>query len=153
MELESYSRIFPEAQPNDLCLTFGPFKPGELPLKQAAVKTGTDFEDLDGSIAELGTGVLLAVQSVRCGDEDQVFRPLDQRSKEIEAYRKRGCCLRRNGDPNSNFFTAAATGDGTVWVHNESGNSLRLQTPDGLIYRVCSGYTEALAAHREEENA
>ncbi len=62
----------------------------------------------------------------------------------MESYRKCGCAFRRNGDSNSNFFTATATVDGIVWIHNEGNRSFRFQTPDGLIYRVCTGYTEAL---------
>lgn len=138
-------KMFPDAKPDDLCLTFGAFEPGKLPLKQACIKTETGFEELDGSMTELGNGILLAVQSVRCCNDEQVFRPLSQRREELETYRKCGCTFRRNGDSNSNFFTATATGDGTVWIRNEGDRSLRLQTPDGLIYRVCTGYTEALA--------
>ncbi len=140
-----YSRFFPDTKRDDLCLTLGGFKPGKLPLKRACIKTETGFEELDGSMAELGNGILLAVQSERCGDTDLILRPLDQRGEELESYRKRGCALRRNGDSNSNFLTVAPTGDGTVWIRNEGDRSLRLQTPDGLIYRVCTGYTEPLA--------
>lgn len=141
-----YSRFFPEAKRNDLCLVFGPFQPGKLPLKRSCIRTETGFEELDGSMAELGNGILLAVQSERCGDTDLISRPLDQRGEELEGYRKRGCALRRNGDSNSNFLTVAPTGDGTVWIRNEGDRSLRLQTTDGLIYRVCTGYTEALTS-------
>lgn len=102
-----YSEIFPEAKQDDLCLTFGEFKPGKMPLKQAAIKTEAGFEELEG-------------------------------------YRKRGCIFRRNGNPNSNFFTAEATGDGTIWIRNEGERSLRFQTPDGIIYPVCAGHNAAL---------
>lgn len=140
-----YSKIFPEAKQDDLCLTFGEFKPGKMPLKQAAIKTEAVFEELEASMVELGSGLLLSVQSERCCDDALVFRPLEQRSEELEGYRKRGCIFRRNGNPNSNFFTAEATGDGTIWIRNEGERSLRFQTPDGIIYRVCAGHTEALA--------
>lgn len=73
-----YSRFFPDAKQDDLCLTLGG-KPGKLPLKRACIKTETGFEELDGSMAELGNGILLAVQSKRCGDTDLILRPLDQR--------------------------------------------------------------------------
>lgn len=138
------NKLFPDAKPDDLCLTFGAFKPGKLPLKQACIKTNAGFEELDGSMVELGNGLLLAVQSERCSNDEQIFRPLNQRGEELESYRKCGCTFRRNGDSNSNFFTAVATGDGTIWICNKGDRSLRLQTPDGLIYRVCTGYTEAL---------
>lgn len=141
-----HSRSFQDAKQGDLCLTFGVFEPGKLPLKQACIKTDAGFEELDGSMAELGNGILLAVQSERCGDTDLILRPLDQRGEELEGYRKRGCVFRRNGDSNSNFLTVAPTGDSTVWIRNEGDRSLRLQTPDGLIYRVCTGYTEPLVA-------
>lgn len=145
MIFQDLSACFPEARPDDLCLTFGLFKPGELPLKQAAIKTETGFETLTASMMDLGAGILLSVQSERCSDKHMVFRPLDQRKDELEDYRKRGCQFRRNGDPNSNFFTVAAAGDGVIWIRNEGDRSLRFQTPDGAVYRVCTGYTEALA--------
>lgn len=145
MIFQDLSACFPEARPDDLCLTFGLFKPGELPLKQAAIKTETGFETLTASMMDLGAGILLSVQSERCSDKHMVFRPLDQRKDELEDYRKRGCQFRRNGDPNSNFFTVAAAGDGVIWIRNEGDRSLRFQTPDQTIYRVCTGYTEALA--------
>lgn len=137
-------KFFPDAKPDDLCLTFRAFEPGKLPLKRAIIKTAAGLKDLDGSMVELGNGILLAVQSKRCSDEKSVFRPLNQREEELEIYRKCGCTFRRNGDSNSNFFTVAASGDGIVWVRNEGNRSLRFQTPNGVIYRVCTGYTEAL---------
>lgn len=137
-------KFFPKAQRDDLCLTFGTFKPGELPLKQASIKTETGFVELEASMAELGSGSLLVVQSARCCDGELIFRPLDQRRAELEDYRKRGCTFRRNGDSNCNFLTVAPAGDGTVWIRNEGDRSLRFQTPDGAIYRVCTGYTESL---------
>lgn len=137
-------KLFPDAKPDDICLVFGAFEPGKMPLKQACIKTAAGFEELDGSMIELGNGILLAVQSMRCCDDKQIFRPLDQRGAELEDYRKRGCTFRRNGDSNSNFFTVTSTGDGVVWIRNEGDRSLRFQTPDGVIYRVCTGYTEAL---------
>lgn len=136
---------FPQAAPDDLVLTFRETGPGKLPLEWAAIKTESGFEDLHASMAELGSGILLAVQSVRCCDETLIFRPLDQRGEELEGYRKRSCIFRRNGDPNSNFFTVEATGGGTVWIQNRGDRSLRFQMPDGQIYRVCAGHTEALA--------
>lgn len=139
------NKYFPDAKPDDLCLTLGVFEPGKLPLKQARIKTNVGFEELDGSMVELGNGLLLAAQSERCGDTDLILLPLDQRVEELEGYRKRGCTFRRNGDSNSNFLTVAPTGDGTVWIRNEGERSLRLQTQDGAIYRVCTGYTESLA--------
>lgn len=139
------SKIFPETKQDDLCLTFGEFEPGKMLLKQAAIKTETGFEELTASMVELGSGILLSVQSERCCDDALVFRPLEQRSEELESYRKRGCIFRRNGNPNSNFFTVTAAGDGTVWIRNEGEHSLRFQTPDGMIYRVCAGYTQALS--------
>ena len=138
------SGLFPEARTNDLGAVFRSFRPGELPLEQAVIKTETDFENLGSSMTELGSGILLAVYAGRCCNPSLIFRPLDQRSEELEDYRKRSCIFRRNGDPNSNFFTVTADGDGTVWVHNAGKQSLRFQTPDGRIYRVCAGYTEAL---------
>lgn len=139
------NKIFREAKKDDLCLTFGEFKSGEMPLKQAAVKTEVGFEELTASVVELGGGILLSVQSERCCDGAQIFRPLEQRKVEQENYQKRGCVLRRNGNPNSNFFTVTATGDGTVWIRNEGDRSLRFQTPDGMVYRVSAGCREALA--------
>lgn len=139
-----YSRFFPDAKPDDLCLTFGAFEPGELPLKQACIKTEARFEDLDGSMVELGNGIMLAVQYERCCNDEQIFRPLNQRGEELESYRKCGCTFRRNGDPNSNFLTVAPTGDGTIWICNKGSRSLRFQMPDGAVYRVCVGATEAL---------
>ncbi len=144
MELQSCKVSFPEARQDDLCLVFGEFKPGELPLKRAAIKTEAGFEELDASMVELSGGMLLSVQSERCCDSALISRPLGQRSEELENYRKRGCSLRRNGNPNSNFFTVTATGDGTIWIRNGGDRSLRFQTPDGMTYRVCAGYTEAL---------
>lgn len=140
-----YSKIFPETKQDDLCLTFGEFEPGKMLLKQAAIRTETGFEELMATMVELGGGILLSVQSERCCDDILALRPLEQRSEELEGYRKRGCIFRRNGNPNSNFFTVTATGDGTIWIRNEGERSLRFQTPDGMIYRICSGYTEALA--------
>lgn len=140
-----YGRFFPDAKPDDLCLTFGAFGLGEMPLKCAANKTATGFEDLDASMVEFGSGFLLAVNSTRCGDLASILRPPEERKVELENYRKRGCSFRRNGDSNSNFLTVAPTGDGTIWIRNEGDRSLRFQTPDGLIYRVCTGYTESLA--------
>lgn len=145
MEFQNYSRHFPEARQDDLCLTFGEIKPGKMPLKWAAIKMETGFEEMEASMVELGNGLLLSVQSERCCDVGQILRPLEQRSEELEGYRKRGCIFRRNGNPNNNFFTATATGDGTIWIRNEGDCSLRFQTPDGMVYRVCAGYTEALA--------
>ena len=131
MELLNHN-IFPEAEQDDLCLTFGPFEPGKLPLKQAAIRTAEGFKDLDASMAELGSGILLAVQSTRCCDDKLIFRPLEQRAEELENYRKRGCTFRRSGDPNSNFFTVTTTGDGTVWIRNESGRSPIMINPSRL---------------------
>ena len=138
-------QIFSKAKPDDLCLVLGPFQPGKLPLERACIKTETGFQELDGSMVELGNGILLAVQSERCSDNEQIFLPLEQRGPELEDYRKRSCIIRRNGDSNSNFFTVSAAGDGVVWIRNEGDRSLRFQTPDGAVYRVCTGYTEALA--------
>lgn len=135
---------FPDAKQDDLCLVFGSFLPGKLPLKRACIKTETGFEELEGSMIELGSGLLLAVQSARCCDTDLILRPHEQREEELAGYRKRACVIRRNGDPNSNFLTVAPTGDGTVWIRNEGDRSLRFQTPDGLVYRACAGYTESL---------
>lgn len=140
-----YSKIFPEAKQDDLCLTFGEFKPGKMPLKQAAIKTEAVFEELEASLVELSSGIQLSVQSERCCDTTKIFGPLEQRQKELEGYQKRGCILRRNGNSNSNFYTVTATGDGAVWICNEGDHSLRFQMPDGMIYRVCAGCTEALA--------
>lgn len=94
--------IFPDAKRDDLCLTLGSFQPGKLPLEQAYIRTEAGLEELDGSMVELGNGILLAVQSKRCNDMDLLLRPLDQRGEELEDYRKRGYTLRRNGDSNSN---------------------------------------------------
>lgn len=140
-----HSKFFPKAKQDDLCLTFGEFKPGEMPLKQAAIRTETGFEDLEAAMVELGGGLLLSVQSERCCDGTLILRPLERRREELEGYRKRSCVLRRNGNSNSNFFTVTATGDSTIWIRNEGERSLRFQTPDGMIYRICAGYTEALA--------
>ena len=81
----NYSRFFSDAKQDDLCLTFGAFEQGELPLKQACIKTEAGFEELEGSMAELGNGILLAVQSVRCCDTDLILRPLNQRGEELES--------------------------------------------------------------------
>lgn len=140
------NRGFSNAKTDDLCLTFGAFEVGKIPLKQAAIKTEKDFEELNGSITEFGSGLLLAVQSVRCDDPDLIFRPLDQRAEELDGYQKRGCVFRRNGDSNSNFFTVTSTGEGAIWIRNEGDRSLRFQTADGSIFRVCTGYTEALTS-------
>lgn len=139
-----YSVFFPEAKQDDLCLTFGEFKPREMPLKQVAIKTETGFEDLTASVVELGGGLLLSVQSERCCDNTLIFRPLEQRREELEGYRKRNCVFRRNGDSDSNFFNVAATGDSAIWIRNTGERSLRFQLPDGMVYRVCAGYTETL---------
>lgn len=145
MDVQDYRRWFPKAQSDDLCLTFGAFKPGEMPLKRAAIKTESGFEDLTASMVELGGGLLMSVQSELCCDDALICRPLEQRQKELEGYRKRNCIFRRNGDPNSNFFTVAAAGDGAIWTRNTGDCSLRFQTQDGMVYRVCAGYTEKLA--------
>lgn len=139
-------QIFSAAKPGDLCLTLGAFEPGKLPLKQACIRTERGFEELDGSMTELGNGILMAVQPDRCGVTDLAMRPLEQQREELEGYRQKGCTLRRSGDPNSNFLTVVPTGNGAVWIRNKGDRSLRLQTPDGLIYRVCTGYTEALTS-------
>lgn len=136
--------MFPDAGPDDLCLIFGDYKPGEMPLKRAAIKTEGREEELEASLVELSGGIQLSVQSERCSDEAQIFCPLEQRKEELEDYRARGCVLRRNGNSNSNLFTVTTTGGSTVWVRNEGERSLRFQTPDGMIYRVCAGCTEAL---------
>lgn len=141
MEFQGRMRGFQKT--DDLCLTFGEFKPGEMPLKQAVIKTETGFEDLTASMVELSGGILLSVQSERCCD-NAIFHPLEQRREELEGYRKRSCVLRRNGNSNSNFFAVTATGNGMLWIRNEGDRSLRFQTPDGIIYRVCAGHTEAL---------
>lgn len=145
MDFQGCGRCFSGAQQDDLCLTFGEIKPGKMPLKQAAIKTESGFEDLTASITELSSGILLSVQSQRCCDNIMIFCPPEQRTAELEGYRKRSCIFRRNGNPNSNFFTVTATGNGTIWICNEGNRSLRFQTPDGIIYRVCTGCTEALA--------
>lgn len=137
--------FFPEIRTNDLAMTFGRSQPGELPLKRAAIKTETGYEELEASMAELGAGVLLAVQALRCGEEEEFLRPLDQRREELEGYRNRSCIFRRNGDSNSNLYAVTASGDGRIWVRNEGDRSLRFLMPDGSIYRVCTGYTEVLA--------
>lgn len=139
-------RFFSEAQRDDLCLTFGAFEPGKMPLKWAAIKTETGFEELNSSVMELSDGLLLAVVSEFCHDENLIFRSMEQRSEEIENYAKRSCVFRRNGDSNSNLFTVTTAGAGTIRIRNEGQRSLRFQTPDGMIYRVCSGCTEALTA-------
>lgn len=143
-ELRSY---FPSAVPGDLVLTFREADTDKLPLERAAIKTDSGFEDLYASMTELGSGILLAVRSDRsgrCFDSDGIFRPLIQRDEELEDYRNRSCFFRRNGDPNSNFFTVETAGDGTVWVLNKGKRALGFQMPDGQLYRVCAGYTEAL---------
>lgn len=144
MLFQNLPDVFSEARTDDLCLSFRTPKPGELPLQWAAIKTETGFEDLVGSMTELGSGILLAVNSMRCCENDLFLRPLDQRRKELENYRDWNCIFHRNGDPNSNFFTVTAAGDGTVWIYNAGEKSLRFQTPDGRLYRVCAGYTQAL---------
>ena len=137
--------FFPDAERDDLCLTFQEFKPGEMPLKQAAIKTETGFEELEASLVALSDGLQLSVQAPRCCDEKQISRPLEERQEELEHCRKCGCVLRRNANPNSNHYNVTPTGDSTVWIRNEGNRSRRFQTPDGMIYRVCAGYTEALA--------
>ena len=122
-------QIFSAAKPGDLCLTLGAFEPGKLPLKQACVRTERGFEELDGSMTELGNGILMAVQPDRCGVTDLAMRPLEQQREELEGYRQKGCTLRRSGDPNSNFLTVVPTGNGAVWIRNKGDRSLRLQTP------------------------
>lgn len=143
--MDRLNSFFSQAAPGDLALMFREAGPGKLPLERAAIKTESGFEDLDASMTELGSGIILAVQSIRCCDMTLISRPLDQRREEMEDYRQRGCIFRRSGDSNSNFFTVSATGDGTIWLHNGGERSLRFQTPDGRIYRVCAGCTEALA--------
>lgn len=137
-------KTFPDAKQNDLCLTFGEFNWGEMPLKRAAIKTETGSEELTASMVELSCGVQLSVQSERCCDDALIFRPLEQRSEELEGYRRRACVLHRNGNSNSNLYTVKAAGGGTVWICNEGDRSLRFQMPDGMTYRVCAGCTEAL---------
>lgn len=66
--MEFQGRIRDFQKTDDLCLTFGEFKPGEMPLKQAVIKTETGFEDLTASMVELSGGILLSVQSERCCD-------------------------------------------------------------------------------------
>lgn len=137
-------KTFPDAKQDDLCLTFGEFKSGEMPLKRAAIKTEMGSEELTASMVELSRGIQLSVQSERCCDEAKVFRPLEQRQEELKGYCRRACVLHRNGNSSSNLYTVKAEGDGMVWICNEGDRSLRFQMPGGMIYRVCAGRTEAL---------
>ena len=143
---------FPEAaEPGDLYIDLGTCEPGELPIRQAAIKLESgDAEDLYASVTDCGSGALLAVYAPRCCDPDQIFRPLEQGEAELEGYRARGVVFRRSGDPNTNLYTVTPSGDGTLWIRNsQEDRSLRFQLPEG-VFRVCAGYTEPLSpANRE----
>jgi len=144
MYFDRYNVRIRLAEPDDLLLVFGDPAPEKAPLRAAFIKTEPKEEELNTSAIELGGELRMFTQASRCEDLEQILRPLAQRQEELEGYRARGCVLRRCLDPHSNFYSIDYSGERTIWICNEGTQSLRFQTPDGTIYRVCAGYMEEL---------
>ncbi len=139
--------IHPGMEPGDIFVTLDDsgLGKGETPLrKELYLKTGEGHKELDGSALLYAKELRLGVSLVRCCDDDQIFRPLEERAEELEEYRQASCVLRKNPDPDDNFYRVEQSGSGTVWICNKGKRSLRFQTADGLLYRMCAGTVQPL---------
>lgn len=141
---EQYCPYFPDAGVGDMCVIFNlAAKHGELPVDHAFVKTndifmGDNFEELDVSMCELGSGILVTVWPDPC--DPPSLPPGEGPNSDMT------CRFHRNGDANSNFFTAdiGSPSEGRLWIHNTGDRSLRFQIRNGPIYRVHAGCTQVL---------
>lgn len=140
-------KTFPGMKPGDVFVTLDDSElgKGKTPLQEEMyLKTEEGRKTLDGSSLLYAKELRLGVSLSRCCDEEQIFRPLEQRSEELAEYRQAGCVFRKNPDPDDNFYRVETTGSGTLWINNSGQRSLRFQTADGLLYRVCAGNVQPL---------
>ncbi|MDE6591303.1 MAG: hypothetical protein K2K53_13390, partial [Oscillospiraceae bacterium] len=108
------------------------------------LKTEEKYKELEGSALLCAKELRLSVSLGRRGDIDQCTRPLAERAEELAEYRQASCLLHKSPDPDDNFYRLEQTGSGTVWIYNKGKRSLRFQTGDGLLYRVCAGTVQPL---------
>lgn len=119
---------------------------GKTPMKKELyLMTEAGRKDLQGSALLYAKGLRLSAALPRCEDIEQVFQPLELRGHELAEYRQANCVFRKNPDPDDNFYQVETDGAGTVWIKNSGQRSLRFQTADGLLYRVCAGSVQPLA--------
>lgn len=138
---------YPGMKPGDIFVTLDDSElgKGKTPLRgDLYLKVQDDRKELDGSALLYAKELRLAVSLTRCGDKEKFNRPLEERNDEIAEYYQAGCVFRKNPDPDDNFYRVERAGSGTVWIHNEGNRSLRFQTADGLLYRVCAGSVQPL---------
>lgn len=137
----------PGMKPGDIFVTLDDtdLGRGETPLKEELyLKTGDGRKNLDGSALLYAKELRLGINLCREDHNNAQSVPLEERAEELAQYRQAGCVLRKNPDPEDNFYRVEQTGSGTVWIYNKGKRSLRFQTADGLLYRVCAGTVQPL---------
>lgn len=140
-------KTFPGMKPGDVLVTLDDSElgKGKTPLQEEMyLKTGEGRKTLDGSTLLYAKELRLGVKLSRCCDKEQFLLPMEQRGGELAEYRQAGCVFRKNPDPDDNFYRVEAAGTGTLWIKNSGQRSLRFQTADGLVYRVCAGSVQPL---------
>lgn len=140
-------KTFPGMKPGDVFVTLDDSElgKGETPLQEEIyLKTEAGRKALESSSLLYAKELRLGVRLPRCEDKEQFLLPMEQRGEELAEYRQASCVFRKNPDPDDNFYRVEATGSGTLWIHNSGQRSLRFQTADGLLYRVCAGSVQPL---------
>ena len=138
--------VHADMKPGDIFVTLDDTRlgEGETPLKvELYLKTEDGRKELDGSALLYAKELRLGINLCREHEDPQSI-PLEERAEELARYRQAGCVLRKNPDPEDNFYRVEQTGSGTVWICNKGKRSLRFQTADGLLYRVCAGTIQPL---------
>ena len=136
-----------DMKPGDIFVTLddSELSAGKSPLcGELYLKTGDGRKNLDGSVLLYARELRLAVSLSRCSTKYQIDRPLEERKEELAEYYQTGCVFRKSPDPDGNFYRVEKVGPGTVWICNKGNRSLRFQTADGSLYRVCAGSIQAL---------
>lgn len=136
----------PGMKPGDIFITLDDSKLGKgaAPLqKELYWKTKDGRKALEGSALLYAKELRLGINLTR--DDTQYTWPLECREAELEEYRQASCVLRRNPDPDGSFYRVEQSGSGTIWICNQGQRSLRFQTADGLLYRVCAGAVQPLS--------
>lgn len=134
-------------EPGDIFVSFHESETwdrNDVLCKEMYLKTKDGSKCLDGSSLLYPKGLRLSINLDRCRDQETFDRPLSQRSEELAEYHQACCIFCRSADPDSNFYRVEQTGTGTIWLRNKGFRSVRLQTADGLMYRVQAGEPQPL---------